>query len=78
MASKPKNINEYIVLRRAKTKKYGCTVIGRYRVCAKNEKEAIEIAGENIGKHCKLDSFQAREKEGLKYREFIIETEKEH
>lgn len=57
MASKVKKYNHYIVLRRGKTKDYGCTTMGRFIVAAKNEKEAEQFVKDEIGKHINVSVY---------------------
>jgi hypothetical protein len=55
MASKVKNSKVYIVLQGGN---YGQpTTIGRYRVGAKNEREAEEILRNHLGKHIKARTY---------------------
>lgn len=55
MSSKPKNIKTYIVLQS------GChnqpRTIARFRVGARNEKEAIELVKKEIGNHASLKVY---------------------
>lgn len=57
MASKVKKYNHYIVLQRGKTKKWGCTTLGRYIVAAKNEKEAVQFVKNKFGKHINVSVY---------------------
>lgn len=57
MASKVKKYNHYIVLHSGKTKAMGCTILGRYIVAAKNEKEAEGFVRNHIGKHVKVRTY---------------------
>lgn len=53
MVSKPK-AKTFIVHHRGQAHHGGYTVLGRYRVGARNEKEAIELVRKEVGKHAKV------------------------
>jgi hypothetical protein len=56
MASKPKTKN-YIVHHRGQAHHGGYTVLGRYKVGARNEKEAEDLLKEVVGKHAKVKVY---------------------
>lgn len=56
MASKPK-AKTYIVHHRGQANHGGYTVLGRYRIGARNEKEAEELLRETVGKHAKVKMY---------------------
>ncbi|MEK3955647.1 MULTISPECIES: hypothetical protein [unclassified Psychrobacillus] len=53
MASKPKE-KAYILHHRGRTDSGGCMVLGRYKVGARNEKEAVALVKVVVGKHAKI------------------------
>lgn len=55
--SNKKPANTYIVQHRGKSAERGCTVFGRYKVGAKNEKEAEALLREVVGKHAKVKVY---------------------
>lgn len=64
MASKTKRSKTYIVHHRGHSQHGGYTTLGRYRVGAKNEKEAEMYLRNKIGKHHKVRVYY-EEKEKL-------------
>lgn len=56
MASKPKQARSYVVHHRGRELGFP-TVLGRYRVGAKNEKEAEQFLRDHIGKHAKVKVY---------------------
>jgi len=52
MASKPKGSKTFIVHHRASN-----TIVGRYKVGAKNEKEAESFLRVHVGKHAKVKVY---------------------
>ena len=57
MSKRKKEPSTYIVLHRGRTAKRGCTVLGRYRVGAKNEEEALKFVKAIAGKHIKAEVY---------------------
>ncbi|PER55857.1 hypothetical protein CN495_08890 [Bacillus thuringiensis] len=68
-----KGVQTFIVHHRGRASHGGFTVIGRYRVGAKNEKNAEELLREEIGKHNKVSTYYADGKNDLKYGEVVRE-----
>ncbi|WCK57389.1 hypothetical protein PP175_25315 (plasmid) [Aneurinibacillus sp. Ricciae_BoGa-3] len=56
MASKPKS-RTYIMHHRGRAQHGGFTVLGRYKVGARNEKEAETFLREVVGKHAKVSVY---------------------
>lgn len=71
MASKPKRSKTYIIHHRGQANHGGYTVLGRYRIGAKNEKEAEELLRGKVGKHAKVKVYY-EEKEKLVSHGIII------
>jgi hypothetical protein len=71
MASKPKNTKMYVVHQNGNFKQP--TVIGRFRVGAKNEKEAEDILRKSIGKHTKVRTYYEEKKKLVPYGTVIKE-----
>ncbi|PLS19430.1 hypothetical protein CVD28_03165 [Bacillus sp. M6-12] len=61
MASKPKS-RTFIVHHRGQANHGGYTVLGRYKVGARNEKEAEELLRGEVGKHAKTKVYYEDEK----------------
>ena len=61
MGSKPKS-KTYIVHHRGKSLQRGYTVLGRYKVGARNEKEAAKLLRETVGKHAKVQVYYVETK----------------
>lgn len=57
MANKKKYKKTYILLHRGRSKDKGCIVFGRYRVGAKNKKDALTLLKNEIGKHCNIEVY---------------------
>ncbi|MGX5609931.1 hypothetical protein ACWKTZ_26540 [Bacillus cereus] len=62
MASKPK-AKTYIVHHRGQASHGGYTVLGRYKIGARNEKEAENFLKEVVGKHDKVKVYYEDKKE---------------
>lgn len=73
MSSKPKNVKTYIVHHRGKAHHGGYTILGRYIVGAKNEKEAEKFLRETIGKHAKVKVYYEDTKKTLSYGMVILD-----
>ena len=71
MASKPKQARSYVVHHRASNR-----VVGRYRVGAKNEKEAEQFLRDHIGKHAKVTVYFEMKKNLLPHGMVIDEWKK--
>lgn len=56
MTSKPKS-KTYIVHHRGQTNHGGYTVLGRYKIGARNEKEAEDLLRKEVGKHSKVKVY---------------------
>lgn len=56
MASKPK-AKTYIVHHRGRANHGGFTVLGRYKIGARNEKEAEKLLRGIVGKHTKVNVY---------------------
>lgn len=56
LASKPKS-KTYIVHHRGQAHHGGYTVLGRYKVGARNEKEAESLLRDHVGKHAKVQVY---------------------
>ncbi|ADO59992.1 hypothetical protein SKN87_26240 (plasmid) [Paenibacillus polymyxa] len=56
MSSKPKT-KTYIVHHRGQVIHGGYTVLGRYKIGARNEKEAKQFLREKVGKHTKVKVY---------------------
>lgn len=56
MASKPK-AKTFIVHHRGQAQHGGFTILGRYQVGARNEKEAESLLREVVGKHAKVKVY---------------------
>lgn len=63
MASKPKT-KTYIVHHRGQASHGGYTVLGRYKIGARNEKEAENFLKEVVGKHAKVKVYY-EDKQGI-------------
>lgn len=68
-----KEIKTYIVLERKTTKGTMSTTIGRYKVGAKDEKEALKIIREKLGKLRKFNVYYQAEQNTMKYKEVVKE-----
>lgn len=72
MASKPKS-NTYIVHHRGHTRDGGYTVLGRYKVGARNEKEAEDFLRKIVGKHTKVKVYYKDESSNIPHGTVIKE-----
>ena len=66
MASKPKS-KTYIVHHRGQAHHGGYTVLGRYKVGARNEKEAEELLRGVVGKHAKVKVYYEDKKSSISH-----------
>lgn len=73
MASKPKNSKTYIVHHRGQASHGGYTVLGRYRVGAKNPEEAESFLREVVGKHAKVKMYYEEQEKLLPHHTVIKE-----
>lgn len=62
MSSKPKE-KTYIVHHRGQANHGGYTVLGRYKVGARNEKEAESLLRKVVGKHAKVVVYYENQKD---------------
>lgn len=72
MASKPKT-KTFILLHRGQAHHGGYTVLGRYKVGARNPKEAEQFLREVIGKHVKIQVYYEDKKVKLTHGEVVKE-----
>ncbi|MGH0950769.1 hypothetical protein [Bacillus mycoides] len=81
MASKPKS-KTFVVHHRGRASHGGCTILGSYRVGARNEKEAEGFVKQVIGKHAKVKTFRKLEENSVPYgnvvRRYSIHPEEEN
>ena len=73
MASKPKGVKTFIVHHRGQTHHGGYTVLGSYKVGAKNEKEAEDFLREVVGKHAKVKVYYEEKKNLVPHKAVIRE-----
>ncbi|MFF2531310.1 hypothetical protein ACFVS2_20620 [Brevibacillus sp. NPDC058079] len=64
MASKPKS-KTYIVHHRGQAHHGGYTVLGRYKIGARNEKEAESLLRNVVGKHAKVKVYYEEKNEDI-------------
>lgn len=60
-----KNGKTYIVHHRGRASHGGFTVLGRYRVGAKSEKNAEDLLRQEIGKHCNVKVYYEKKEDLL-------------
>ncbi|PES54478.1 hypothetical protein [Bacillus thuringiensis] len=70
MASKPKS-KTFVVHRRGRANHGGCTILGSYRVGARNEKEAEDFVRSKIGKHAKVKTYSQLEENSVPYGDVV-------
>lgn len=73
MASKPKS-KTYIVHHRGQASHGGYTVLGRYKIGARNEKEAEEFLRKEVGKHAKVKVYYEEKKNLVSHGTIIKEN----
>lgn len=74
MASQAK-AKTYVVHHRGRADHGGFTVLGRYLVGAKNQKEAEQLLRDTLGKHVKVAVYyEVKEGPKLKYKQVIKDT----
>jgi len=74
MASKPKNVKTYIVHHRGQASHGGYTILGRYRIGAKNEKQAEDLLRDVVGKHAKVKVYYEETKNLLAHGVIVKES----
>lgn len=75
MASKPKS-RTFIVHHRGQAHHGGFTVLGRYRIGARNEKEAESLLKDVVGKHAKVKVYYEDKNLKTPHGEVICEVRK--
>lgn len=75
MASKPKQ-RTFIVLHRGQSEHGIFTTLGRYRVGARNEKEAEDLVKAEVGKHIKVKVYYEEKRNLLSHGLVIKESGK--